>query len=1227
MLPKFSVKRPFTVMVAVIMVLVLGFISFTHMTPNLMPDIDFPYLVVTTPYPGASPERVENSVTKPLEQALSTTTGMRQVTSTSSENYSMVMLELNQNVNMDSVMIEVSNTLDSVSASFEDGVGSPTMMRVNPDMLPVMMLSADVEGMDPAEVSEYVSETVIPQFERLDGVASVTATGLIERQLEIRLDQEKIDGINSRILDTIDTELSEAEGELRSGRQELEDQQETLEQESQEQTEQLVDASIQLSEGKEKLQQAVDQIGMSREELEDAITQAEETKETLSDQLTQAQETREQLVEDGMDTTQIDEQIKLLEDGIKQAETGITTAQQGIEAMDGLEELKEQERQLETGKLTLTRKLTEASVQLTNARLQLDEAEQEFETQREQAYENAGLDSVLSAETIQSVLQAENFSMPAGYLTSGNDQILIKVGDAFTDEEELKNLLLVSTGIEGIGDIHLSDVAEVTWADNSGETYAKVNGNNGILLSFNKSSSAATTDATDAIHETMEELTAANSSLHLTALMDQGIYIDMIIESVLSNLLYGGILAILVLIVFLKAVKPTIVIAASIPISLMFAIVLMYFSGVSLNMISLSGLALGVGMLVDNSIVVIENIYRLRNLGVGRRQAAVQGAKQVAGAITSSTLTTICVFLPIVFTDGLTRQLFADMGLTIAYSLLASLFVALTLVPTMASTVLTKTDEKKHPWFDAMVRGYERLLRFCLRKKVYVLSASVALLVVAVVLTTQMGLVLMPEMDSTQMSATLVMPDGTEREEAYETSDTFLERALEIPGVETVGAMQSSSLSALGAGGSDYGEMTFYLLLDEDKEHTSQEIASMLEEETADLNAEVQVSESNMDMSALGGSGLELVIRGSDLDQMQQVAKDLTGMLEEIEGTDEITNGLEDLSSETRIIVDKNKAMQYGLTVAQVYQAISEAIQTERSATTLSMTDGDYPVVIVNTAEVTESGLASYQLEGTSGQEAATVELGDIATIETAESPLSIQHENQSRIMTVTATLEDGYNIGLVSREVENRLADYQPPEGNTVTLSGESESINDAMQDLLLMIAAAVLFIYLIMVAQFQSLVSPFIVLFTLPLAFTGGLLALFFSGSELSVVAMLGFLVLAGVVVNNGIVFVDYANQLRMAGVEKREALVQTGKTRLRPILMTAMTTVLAMSTMALGIGTGAEMTQGLAIVMVGGLTYATLLTLLVVPCIYDLLRRKELKPILLEDEKPVSAEDTVL
>jgi HAE1 family hydrophobic/amphiphilic exporter-1 len=304
--------------------------------------------------------------------------------------------------------------------------------------------------------------------------------------------------------------------------------------------------------------------------------------------------------------------------------------------------------------------------------------------------------------------------------------------------------------------------------------------------------------------------------------------------------------------------------------------------------------------------------------------------------------------------------------------------------------------------------------------------------------------------------------------------------------------------------------------------------------------------------------------------------------------------------------------MKYGLTVAQVYQEVANALETEKTSTTLTLDSDDYSVVIGKNSNVTRENLLDYTIKATKDGEEVDLKLREISTIETAQGLNSINRENQSRYVTVSCAIDSKHNIGLVSREVESKLDKYLLPDGYTLEISGENETINNALKDMVLMVSMAVIFIYLIMVAQFQSLLSPFIVMFTIPLAFTGGLLALLITNTNISVISMLGFLVLSGVVVNNGIVFVDYINQLRLDGMDKKEAIVKTGRDRIRPILMTALTTILAMSTMAMAVGMGAEMTQGLAIVTIGGLTYSTILTLFVVPSLYDLLHRKDIKRI---------------
>ncbi|UPA30308.1 efflux RND transporter permease subunit [Terrisporobacter glycolicus] len=1220
LLPKFSVRKPLTVFVSVIMVLMLGFVSFTKMTPDLLPSIDLPYVIAMTTYPGSSPEKIETTVTKPIEQAVSTTSGIKNVTSVSNENYSVVILEFNQDTNMDTAMLDLNGKIDLIKDSLEDGVGATTLMQLNPDMMPVMTLSIDVDNMDIQEVSTYVNNDIIPKFERINGVASVTGTGLVEKQLEISLNKDKIDQLNKELKSSVTSKLDKQQSQLNNAKSEIKNGKAALEKQSNTQMKKLLEASSQLQSGISQLESMagiLNSTGSSKEDLEKYITSATTT---LNDTKSKLKYLKEQLndlpEESAVDKKQLQKDIASLESIITSLEKAIANAGQGIGAIDSLETLKKQQKELESAKLTLSQELTKATVQLSLSESQIKSAETQLNEARKQALESADITNKITPETINQILTAENFSMPAGYISDDETEYSVKVGDKFTSINEVKNLILFS--MDGVGDVHLKDIANVKMSDNSSDSYTNVNGNAGVILSFQKTSTASTTKVCNEINKVIKDLNNSNDKLHIISLMDQGVYIDFIISSVLNNLIYGGILAIIVLLIFLKSIKPTIVIAFSIPISLLFAIVLMYFSGVTLNIISLSGLALGVGMLVDNSIVVIENIYRLRNKGMGKFKAAVYGARQVSGAIFASTLTTICVFLPIVFTEGITRQLFTDMGLTIAYSLIASLIVALTLVPCMASNLLSNVDEKPHPLFDKIVDGYEKLLRLCLRFKPVVLCFSVALLIVAAFATTKIGTSFMPKMDSPQMMATINIDSDLPKDEARHITDQVVQQVLTIDDVEGIGAMNSSGTMSFGTSSNNPNNMSAYVILKDDKKKTNDEISEEIKEKTKSLNCEVTVSSSSMDTSSLGGSGLKIIVKGDNLDELKKISDDLVGMLSKVEGTTDINGGMGVTTKEEKIVINKNKAMKYGLTVAQVFQQVSAKLSTETTSTTLTINSEDYPVIIVNNNTSNLDKLKNVEITGTKGTKSVSVKLKDISSIEMTDTPTSINHDNQTRYISVTAGIDSKHNIGLVSKEVQSKLDDYKAPTGYEIKMGGETESINQAISDLIKMIALAIAFIYLIMVAQFQSLLSPFIVMFTIPLAFTGGLLALIITGQELSVISMLGFLVLAGVVVNNGIVFVDYVNQLRINGLNKKDALIEAGRTRIRPILMTALTTILAMSTMALGVGMGAEMSQSLAIVTIGGLTYATLLTLFVVPTLYDIFhRRKELRQIIIDEE----------
>ena len=1211
MFSKFSVKRPFTVFVSVILVIILGGVSFTEMTTDLLPKIDLPYVIVMTTYPGASPEKVEESVTKPLEKVLATSNGIENINSVSSENSSMIMLEFSQDMNMDSAMIDLSGKVDLVKGQLADEVSTPTLMKMNPDMMPIMVASIDINNKDIKETSKIVKKEVIPSFERIDGVASVDTMGILEESIKMTLDDSKIEKLNNKLKSSIDSKMKSSQDELNKAKAEIAKGKAELKKQSEEKNKELNEGSSAIKTGKSQLQSAISQLSSGKNELENQKSELLNKKDEL-EQMIKNQEENNIPVSDEQK-----EGLTLLESGIKTFDEKLSEINNQESSLNNqLKELNDKEKQLEAGKATLNSELNKASQSLSSSEAEIEKSSKELEKAKEEAYKNEDLGKNITKENLSKILSAQNFAMPAGYINEGEEQYIVKIGDKVSSIEDLKDLELLN--IDGLGKVKVEDVANVELANNKDKMYAKINGNDGIILSFQKQSTASTSEVSKKINETIKELTNQNKDMHITPLQDQGVYIDIVIQSVLSNLILGGILSIVILFVFLKSIKPTIVIAFSIPISVLFAITMMYFSNVTMNIISLSGLALGVGMLVDNSIVVIENIYRLRNEGMSAKKASVIGANQVAGAIFASTLTTVCVFLPIVFTHGLSRQLFEDMGLTIAYSLLASLIVALTLVPAMSSKMLNVNTKKEHKLFDKFVNLYEKLLKVSLKHKFIVLFGSLVLFLGSGFLIISKGTILMPEIDSTQLSVSLEMPKKSTKKDTRDMSETIIDKITEIKDVETVGALQSSGESFMFSQGKN--NVSFYVLLKEDKKLSSKEVANIITEKTKDLNAKIKVNSSNMDMSALGGSGINVIVKGDNLDKLKNIAKDVAKILEKTEGTTEVNNGLGENNKETKIIVDKQKAMNYSLTVAQVYQEVSNKLKNENTSTTLNVGSNEYPVIVVDDKKDTLSreSLSNYKIKGTKDNKEVEVKLSDIASIEEAESLNSINRENQVRNISVTSSIDDKHNIGLVSKEIESKLKDYKLPDGYSIEMGGEKESMDSAFGDLIKMISLAIVFIYLIMVAQFQSLLSPFIVLFTIPLAFTGGFLGLLITNFELSMISMLGFLMLAGVVVNNGIVFIDYVNQLRLNGIDKKSALILAGKTRIRPILMTALTTILGLLTLAMGIGTGADMIQPMAIVTIGGLSYATVLTLFVVPAMYDILNKKELKPNIIDEEE---------
>lgn len=1337
MLPKLSVKKPMTIFVAVIVVIVLGIVSVFKMTPDLLPNMDFPYAIILTTYPGQTPETVESVVTKPLEQSLSTIDGVKTITSTSSDNYSILTLEFEDGTNMDTATVDMRGNLDTIKDAWPDGVGSPYLMKINPNMMPVAMVAVDYDGYDTVQISDYVNNELKNQLEGIDGVASVSTKGIVTQKENVIISQTKIDALNAKINDALNDKFGDAEKKISDAKKELQDNiskakqgSDTIEQSINDLNSQQEEVAKQLADAQGKAQSGYTEILNAKMQLLDqqqsltatkqtltiayqTLTQIKEKLDSLQDekaQLTQQIETFEKIYNDykdalsklanpeltdeqlaqvrailakideeldkygfpkeeleerlnnaknaltnvdkaitqtvealkGLDTTEekLDDTIAEIADKISQVDGGITQITAAVKGLDNntvsvnqaLSEIEKQQSlaayQLSGGLSTLNTKQSEvnsALTQLNSAQEELKSASDELSDQKDKAKKAADMTNTVTISNVSNILTAQNFSMPAGYVSDDeNIKYLVRVGDKIDGDKEMQSLALFDTGIDGIGVVKLSDVADVFIADDSDEVFTKINGNSGVVFSFSKQSDAATATVSENIAKKLNSLTQENEGLHFTTLMDQGDYIDIIINSVLQNLLMGAVLAIIILYLFLRDIKPTLIVALSIPVSVIFALVLMYFSGVTLNMISLSGLAIGVGMLVDNSVVVIENIYRLRNLGVPPVKAALNGAKQVAGAIASSTLTTICVFFPIVFIEGLTRQIFMDMALTITYSLLASLIVALTLVPAMGQRMLRKVKPVKHGMFDKMLGGYEKSIRFVLKHRAVALIAAVVLLFGSMFGAVARGFSFMPNMASTELSVTVSLDDSATMDDTIDAAQNLLDTLSKYDEFETVGVMTGSTTSLIGLTGSvsssdsDKGSVMAYAVFKDDKVKNSESISKEIEAELQSIDGDVVVSgsSSSSSMSAmLGDDGVSIKLYGDDLKTLQNTAKDMAEKLAAVDGIDETDNGIGATSGEIKVTVDKTKAAKKSLTVAQVYQQIAAAITSETTSSTLTNSGKDLDVVVIKdeNSDVTKNNIKDIKLTYTDkeGNE-KTTKLSEVAEISDSESMNSITRSDQKRYIKVSGTLKDGYTNTDVSNKAKALFDDYKLPNGCSIEYSGSNESTMEAVNQMLLMMLLGVILIYLIMVAQFQSLKSPFIIMFTIPLAFTGGFLGLLITGFDVSVVALLGFVMLCGIIVNNGIVLVDYINNLRLEGKERREAIVEAGKTRMRPILITAITTVLGLSTMALGIGTGSVIMQPIAIVCIGGLLYATIMTLYIVPVIYDILSKKELRKV---------------
>ena len=1275
---KFSVKKPFTVLVAVIMVLILGFVAITKMQTNLLPDVSTPYLMVVTVYPGASPERVESEVSDVLQDAL-TVPGVEKVTATSAENYSLLLMQFTDDTDMNSALVKVSNKLDQAKSDLPESCLTPSIVEYSLNMNAFMTVAVSREGSDVYQLSELVKDTLVPYVQRKGGVSNVASSGLVEKLVQVQLNQNKIDDINEQLLELIDSKLAEAkdqldtaESQIAAGRAEYDKQfrnfgstvsntvlasmsnevstaVDVVRKQAQalmESVNQLIavvkepevqQALIEVQQGLQKVLDKFNNTGMRDiDSLIEVVTELREVTDKLTAALQQLQQrmntetgTEGSGAADLADELQLQQSLNVIYNTLEDTIKAMDNVPQLMTTFSGmLGDFTQQQ-------LNAYMKFIEAREQLNEYETQLEAAKQQYEDARAKALAQADVQKQLDINTLSTLIYAQNFSMPAGYVQDASGQSwLLKVGEEYNSVQDIAGALLLH--VDGYGDVRLSDVADVEVLDNAADSFTRLNGEQAAVLKIYKSATSSASDVSDNCLEAFRELEKQYDGLHVVVLSNQGNYITIIIKSILTSMAVGAALAIIVLAIFLKDVKPTLVVGVSIPLSVLFAVVLMYFTGLDMNVMTLAGLSLGIGMLVDNSVVVIENIYRLRSRGVSAARAAVQGTRQVSMSVVASTLTSVCVFLPVVFSSSIVRSLMLPMSLCIGYCLMASLLVAVTVVPAAASTVLKKAEPKELPWFEKLQDKYVHSLEWCMERRAVPLAAAVILLVFSGWQVLSMGVELLPSITSNEAVITLSTDEGLSKEQSYTVAGKVVEAAMAVDNVEEVGVTIDSSvagmdISQLGlpstitdllATANSYGKYQINVMLKEDLSSRQIEKARKALEEAVSAvdqcSGSVEISGMTGELTSQLTSGLSIKLYGADVDTLTQVSEQVVDIVNKTPGFANATNGLGNGDATIILKVDRDKVRAYGLTVAQVYQQIAAKLTTTTTAQTPVTVDGTtMDVKITNDLDpLTKENMMSMVFDTsvltTDGETVTgTCTLRDIASWETGTAPDSITSENQTEYVTVTADTLEGYNTTVQSRVLKKALEEYaasgQMPEGCSFSMGGETESVDFMVGEMVQWMALALPFVYLVMVAQFQSLLSPFIVLFTVPLAFTGGLMGLLVTRQQLTMISLMGFIVLMGTVVNNGIVFVDYANQLRMGGMKRRDALVVTGRTRMRPILMTTLTTVLAMLQMVFSGDMASQLMSGMAIVIICGLSYATLMTLYIVPILYDMLFKK--------------------
>jgi HAE1 family hydrophobic/amphiphilic exporter-1 len=1015
-LSQFSVHHPiFTVMIFLI-VIILGFVSFTRLPIDLMPDITYPTLSLFTSYGNASPEEIEELITRPIEEAMAAVPGVEEISSTSSEGSSSVRVSFSWGTDLEEASNDIRDRLDRILSALPEDIERPRLRKFDPASFPILIMGASSD-LDPIQTRRIIDEQIKYRIERVPGVASLDIWGGLEREIHVNLDPDKIKALG------------------------------------------------------------------------------------------------------------------------------------------------------------------------------------------------------LPLDLILNKIRSENVDVPAGTIERGNYEILVRTPGVYTNLDEIRNTVVA---IRDSVPIQIKEIATVedSWAKI--RRIVRINGKSGIRLSVSKQSGKNTVEVAQAVLKEMEQVQQDIPQITLTPIIDSSEFIQSSISNVGRAALYGGLLAVLVLLFFLRSLRSTTVIATAIPISIIATFALIYFGGFTLNIMTLGGLALGIGMLVDNAIVVLENIYRLQETGEKPLKAAINGTGEVTSAIIASTLTTLAVFLPLIFLRGMSGIMFKQLSYVIAFALLCSLVVALTLVPMLSSKVLrvTKlTNSTKQSlglrlftisgkFFTNLENKYKELLHYSLNHRLIVLGTAFLLFIGSLSLVRLVGNEFMPAADEGEVRVSGEMEIGTRlgvMEEKFETVAAIVKE--EVPEIESM--VESMGGSSFRGSGSHVGEMRISLVPQSERSRSSEEISEALRQKLTGIPGLITRIRAGqgfflLRMGTSGGDRVQIEIRGYDLETSDVLAKQVAAITERVDGVTDARISREIGTPEEIIVIDRLKAADMKLTVSQIANTLQTFLTGTRASNYRESGDEFWIRVKVKDAEqMSLDDLLDLTLTNTEGQ---PVMLRNVVSVQPRRGPVMIQRKDQERIVTVSANIS-GRDMGSVISDIREGLRELPVPRGFIILFSGDYEEQQKAFRELFLGLILALLLVYMVMASLYESLLDPFVVMFSIPLAAIGVILILFLTNTTFNVQSYIGCIMLGGIVVNNAILLVDYTNLLRRRDkMPIREAIEEAGRRRLRPILMTATTTIFALLPLALGLNEGGEAQAPMARAVIGGLLSSTLITLVIVPVMYS-------------------------